>query len=48
MPKQSTLAKKPVSSLGIKADGKYKLEVFLTKPVTYFKKLFGLAIVLPN
>lgn len=39
--------KKPVSSLGIKADGKYKLEVTLTKPVTYFKKLLAWPLFFP-
>ncbi|MSE22631.1 peptide ABC transporter substrate-binding protein, partial [Lactobacillus parabuchneri] len=39
--------KKPVSSLGIKADGNYKLEVTLTKPVTYFKKLLAWPLFFP-
>lgn len=33
--------KKPVSSLGIKADGDYKVVVTLDKPIAYFKKLMG-------
>lgn len=39
--------KKPVNSLGIRADGKYKLEVTLTKPVTYFKKLLAWPLFFP-
>lgn len=39
--------KKPLSSLGIKADGKYKLTVNLTKPVTYFKKLLAWPLFYP-
>ncbi len=33
--------KKPISSLGIKADGDYKVVVTLDKPIAYFKKLMG-------
>src|SRR5699024_10975301 len=33
--------KQPLSALGIKADGKYKLTVQLSKPVSYFKKLLA-------
>lgn len=39
--------KKPLSSLGIKADGKYKLTVHLTKPVSYFKKLLAWPLFYP-
>ncbi|WP_283680235.1 peptide ABC transporter substrate-binding protein [Lentilactobacillus sp. Marseille-Q4993] len=39
--------KKPVSSLGIKAVSDYKLQVNLTKPVTYFKKLLAWPLFYP-
>lgn len=39
--------KKPLSSLGIKADGNYKLTVNLTKPVSYFKKLLAWPLFYP-
>ncbi|RRK09981.1 peptide ABC transporter substrate-binding protein [Lactiplantibacillus garii] len=40
--------KKPVSSLGIKADGDYKLVVTLDKPIAYFKKLMGFVNFYPQ
>lgn len=40
--------KKPVSSLGIKADGKYKLTVELDKPISYFKLLLGFPSFFPQ
>ncbi|WP_407888751.1 peptide ABC transporter substrate-binding protein [Levilactobacillus sp. N40-8-2] len=39
--------KKSLSALGIKADGKYKLTVQLTKPVSYFKKLLAWPLFYP-
>ncbi|GFZ26902.1 peptide ABC transporter substrate-binding protein [Lactobacillus corticis] len=45
---QITAGKKPVSSLGIKADGKYKLTVTLDKRIPYFKLLMGFAIFFPE
>ncbi|WP_268913529.1 peptide ABC transporter substrate-binding protein [Lentilactobacillus sp. SPB1-3] len=39
--------KKPVSSLGIKALSNYKLQVNLSKPVTYFKKLLAWPLFYP-
>lgn len=39
--------KKGVDSLGIKALGKYKLQVQLTKPVSYFKKLLAWPLFFP-
>lgn len=39
--------KKPLSALGIKADGNYKLTVNLTKPVSYFKKLLAWPLFYP-
>ncbi|MCH5464373.1 peptide ABC transporter substrate-binding protein [Levilactobacillus tujiorum] len=39
--------KQPLSALGIKADGKYKLTVQLTKPVSYFKKLLAWPLFYP-
>ncbi|KRM05536.1 ABC-type oligopeptide transport system, periplasmic component [Liquorilactobacillus ghanensis DSM 18630] len=39
--------KQPLSSLGIKALGKYKLQVQLTKPVSYFKKLLSWPLFFP-
>ncbi|WP_047999323.1 peptide ABC transporter substrate-binding protein [Lactiplantibacillus herbarum] len=40
--------KKPVSSLGIKADGDYKLTVTLDKPIAYFDKLMGFINFFPQ
>lgn len=40
--------KKPVSSLGIKADGKYKLTVTLEKRIPYFKLLMGFPVFFPQ
>lgn len=40
--------KAPVSSLGIKADGKYKLTVQLEKPIPYFKLLLGFPSFFPQ
>ena len=40
--------KKPVSSLGIKADGDYKLTVTLDKPIAYFDKLIGFVNFFPQ
>ncbi|MFB9769721.1 peptide ABC transporter substrate-binding protein [Lactiplantibacillus modestisalitolerans] len=40
--------KKPVSSLGIKADGDYKLVVTLEKPIAYFDKLMGFVNFFPQ
>ncbi|MGH2140797.1 ABC transporter substrate-binding protein, partial [Enterococcus faecalis] len=34
-------AKKPVSELGIKANGEYELEIKLAKPTPYFDYLLG-------
>ncbi|WP_203640512.1 peptide ABC transporter substrate-binding protein [Levilactobacillus andaensis] len=39
--------KQPLSALGIKATGKYKLTVQLTKPVSYFKKLLAWPLFYP-
>lgn len=39
--------KKPLNTLGIQADGKYKLTVQLTKPVSYFKKLLAWPLFYP-
>ncbi|KRL01498.1 peptide ABC transporter substrate-binding protein [Liquorilactobacillus capillatus] len=39
--------KKNVNDLGIKALGKYKLQVQLTKPVSYFKKLLAWPLFFP-
>ena len=39
--------KQPLSALGIKADGKYKLTVQLSKPVSYFKKLLAWPLFYP-
>ncbi|KRN93486.1 peptide ABC transporter substrate-binding protein [Pediococcus stilesii] len=39
--------KKPINTLGIKADGKYKLTIQLTKPVSYFKKLLAWPLFYP-
>ena len=36
------------NDLGVKADGKYKLEVDLDHPISYFKLLMGLAPFLPQ
>ncbi|MFC6295444.1 peptide ABC transporter substrate-binding protein [Lactiplantibacillus daoliensis] len=43
-----TSGKKSVSSLGIKADGDYKLTVNLEKPIPYFKKLMGFVNFFPQ
>ncbi|QNQ84197.1 peptide ABC transporter substrate-binding protein [Lactobacillus sp. PV037] len=43
-----TAGKKPVSSLGVKADGKYKLVVTLDKQVPYFKLLMGFPLFFPQ
>lgn len=40
--------KAAVNSLGVKADGKYKLEVTLEKPIPYFKLLLGFPIFFPQ
>lgn len=40
--------KAPLSSLGVKADGDYKLVVSLTKPQTYFKYLVAMAPFYPQ
>ena len=40
--------KKSVNSLGIKADGKYKLSVTLEKPIPYFKLLLGFPVYFPE
>ncbi|UQS85682.1 peptide ABC transporter substrate-binding protein [Apilactobacillus apisilvae] len=40
--------KAPLSSLGVKADGDYKLVVNLTKPQTYFKYLVAMAPFYPQ
>ena len=40
--------KKPVSSLGIKADGDYKLTVTLEKAIPYFKLLMGFPSFFPQ
>ena len=40
--------KKPVSSLGIKAVGKYKLVVTLERRIAYFDKLMGFAVFFPQ
>lgn len=39
--------KQPLSNLGIKATGKYKLTVSLTRPVSYFKKLLAWPLFYP-
>ena len=39
--------KKALNTLGIKADGDYKLEVHLTKPVSYFSKLLAWPLFYP-
>ncbi|MFB9768508.1 peptide ABC transporter substrate-binding protein [Lactiplantibacillus modestisalitolerans] len=43
-----TKGKAKVSSLGIKADGKYKLTVSLEKPMQYFKLLMGFVVFFPQ
>ncbi|GAB6093346.1 peptide ABC transporter substrate-binding protein [Furfurilactobacillus curtus] len=40
--------KAKLSSLGIKADGKYKLSVTLSKPIPYFKLLLGFPVFFPQ
>lgn len=45
---QITNGKAKANSLGIKADGKYKLTVTLDKPMAYFKLLMGFAIFFPQ
>ncbi|MBW1606045.1 peptide ABC transporter substrate-binding protein [Lactobacillus sp. Sy-1] len=39
---------KPVSSLGVKADGDYKLVIQLSKPESYFKNLVTLPVFYPQ
>ncbi len=41
-------SKKPVSSLGVKAEGKYKLVVTLDRRIAYFDKLMGFAVFFPQ
>ncbi|BDZ29712.1 peptide ABC transporter substrate-binding protein [Lactiplantibacillus sp. WILCCON 0030] len=43
-----TNGKAKASSLGIKADGKYKLTVTLEKPIQYFKLLMGFVVFFPQ
>ncbi|WP_281164405.1 peptide ABC transporter substrate-binding protein [Liquorilactobacillus sicerae] len=43
-----TAGKKPVSTLGIKAIGKYKLTVTLDKKIPYFKLLMGFTVFFPQ
>ena len=38
---------KPLSALGIKANGKYQLTIHLTKPVSYFQKLLAWPLFFP-
>lgn len=45
---QIQAGKKPVSSLGIKADGNYKLTVTLEKAIPYFKLLMGFPSFFPQ
>ncbi|MGO2722942.1 MAG: peptide ABC transporter substrate-binding protein [Lactobacillus sp.] len=45
---QITAGKAPVSSLGIKADGKYKLTVTLDRRIPYFKLLMGFGVFFPE
>ncbi|MFD1421660.1 peptide ABC transporter substrate-binding protein [Lactiplantibacillus songbeiensis] len=45
---QISSGKKAVSSLGIKADGDYKLVVTLDHPISYFKKLMGFVNFFPQ
>jgi len=45
---QIVAGKKPVSSLGIKAVGKYKLVVTLERRIAYFDKLMGFAVFFPQ
>ncbi|AVK62278.1 peptide ABC transporter substrate-binding protein [Lactobacillus sp. CBA3605] len=45
---QIVAGKKDVSTLGIKADGDYKLTVTLDKPISYFKKLMGFVNFFPQ
>lgn len=40
--------KAKLSSLGVKADGKYKLSVTLSKPIPYFKLLLGFPVFFPQ
>lgn len=40
--------KKKASTLGVKADGNYKLKVTLEKPISYFKLLLGFPSYLPQ
>ncbi len=40
--------KKPVSSLGIKVVGKYKLVITLERRISYFYKLMGFAVFFPQ
>lgn len=43
-----TTGKKPLSSLGIKADGKYKLTITLDRRIPYFKSLMSFAAFFPQ
>lgn len=43
-----TAGKKPVNSLGIKAEGKYKVKVSLNKRIPYFKLLMGFPLFAPQ
>lgn len=43
-----TAGKKKPATLGIKADGKYKLTVTLEKPMQYFKLLMGFVVFFPQ
>lgn len=43
-----TAGKKPVSSLGVKADGDYKLVVSLDRQIPYFKNLMSFALFFPQ
>jgi len=45
---QISSGKKAVSSLGVKADGDYKLVVTLDHPISYFKKLMGFVNFFPQ
>lgn len=43
-----TAGKKPLSSLGVKADGDYKLVVTLDRRIPYFKNLMAFALFFPQ
>ena len=43
-----TAGKKPVSALGVKADGDYKLVVSLDRRIPYFKHLMSFALFFPQ